>query len=463
MKFIESVNYGVKLNDKRLGNRFTQILDQLSQTPGSSIPQAFQNKREIKATYRFFHNKKVNSDKLLSAHCEGLERKLDETDAERLLCLSDSTELDYTNKRSANNLGPLTYKKQRGMLLHNSIITTGSGVPYGIMDQSYIIRSDEGYGKTNERRYLPIEEKESVKWLNHFKKAQDYCCKWNKEIVFIGDREADIMDLYHAKKHDLMHYVIRSRFNRCLNNNNHKLYEVLDKQSESGRYEIELINPLNMKKRKALLAVRFCSAEIKISNGSKYFKRLGPVTVNAIEVKEVNASAEIEHPVHWRLLTSLSILDFSTAREIIQYYVFRWIIERFHFALKSGGAKIEQLQIEKTQPLKNAITTYSIITMDVLKIKYLAENTPDKNIYEAGISKKEHEVLYNYAQAKGLNTIPFDGNNPPTVYDFCRILGKVGGFIPSKRQPLPGLKILSRAMEKFYLLIDVYDAFMSKN
>lgn len=451
------------LGDKRLSSRYTKIIGQLSENIVGSIPQAAQNKRETKAFYRFLHNKKVNEHKLISEQIDELLLTEDIHKSDRLLSISDSVELDYTNKKSAENLGPLTYKKRRGMILHNNMIATDRGLPCGLLSQSYIVRSDKDFGKSNKKNHLPIEEKESIKWLNDFKKAQDLCNELNKEVVFVADREADMMDLFHAKKHDLMHYVIRSQFNRCLKNSTQKLYDVLSEQKEAGRYEIDLINPTTLKKYKAILAVRFCSVVVKLSGNLKCNKHLTPIQVNAIEVKQINSVDGVEKMVNWKLLTSLPINDLSSVRTIIQYYVLRWIIERFHYVMKSGGANVEQLQIEKPQPLKNTITSYSIAIMKVFKIKYLAQNNPDLNIYEAGVSKKEHLVLYKYAKAKGLHSVGFNEKDPPSIYEYCITLGKIGGFIPSKRQPLPGLKILTRAQEKFSNLLDFYDTNISKN
>ena len=113
--------------------------------------------------------------------------------------------------------------------------------------------------------------------------------------------------------------------------------------------------------------------------------------------------------------------------------------------------------------LKNAITTYSITLMDIMKIRYLSEKQPDTSVLDAGITPLECEILYTYANKKGCTKIRFDKDDPPTIWEFCRVLGTIGGFIPSKRQPLPGLKILSRALQTYYVLLDAYDAYMSKN
>ena len=56
--------------------------------------------------------------------------------------------------------------------------------------------------------------------------------------------------------------------------------------------------------------------------------------------------------------------------------------------------------------------------------------------------------------------ILFDKDQPPNMKDFCIVLGRLGGFIPSKRQSLPGMKILTRAYEKLSIILDVYDVYL---
>ena len=62
----------------------------------------------------------------------------------------------------------------------------------------------------------------------------------------------------------------------------------------------------------------------------------------------------------------------------------------------------------------------------------------------------------------GVNRLIYDPKHVPTIREFCILVGRLGGFRPTKRQPLPGLKLLDRALEKMNLLIDSYLAFNPK-
>jgi len=453
-----STNYlSANLNDERLSKRFNIIVPQLESQLSSTIPEASPNKGFMKGIYRFFRNPKVQPAPLISAHLEQQNLSDTQESLPRFLCLSDSTELDYTGTKVAANLGPLSFIKQRGMILHNSMIIRDNGIPVGLLQQDYIIRKDEDFGKKKERQNLPIEQKESVKWLNHFSTAQSLCVKHCLEMVFVADREADIMDVFHARWHENMHFVIRSQHNRSLDNTTCKLYDLLAKQDIIGTYDFVVVDHQTGKKRTATISVRYCKAELKLAKKTKGKNHLGVNCVTAIEAFEANPSTEVDKPIRWVLLTSLPVDNFLNAQQIIKYYLLRWLIERFFFLLKSGGAQVEELQLEKPHQLKNAIATYSISAMNVMKIRYLAQNQPDMTLVDAGINESACEVLYQYAHQKIDSNLVFDENHPPTIKEFCIVLGRLGGFMPSKKQPLPGLKILSRAYKKLSVLLDIYD------
>jgi len=148
----------------------------------------------------------------------------------------------------------------------------------------------------------------------------------------------------------------------------------------------------------------------------------------------------------------LPVKTIRQAHQVIQYYKHRWIIERFHFLLKSGGAKVEELNFKEVKQLKNALVSYSLATMNVLNIKYLSEKQPDLPINQAGISPIQHQAVHKHIDKR----IIYDAKSMPTIKEFCILLGRIAGFIPSKARPLPGLKILSRAWFKLSIIVNKY-------
>ena len=72
---------------------------------------------------------------------------------------------------------------------------------------------------------------------------------------------------------------------------------------------------------------------------------LVPSKLNALLVEEVTPPADGGKPICWKLLTSLPLDSFEQACQAVRWYSYRWLIERYHFTLKSG-CKIEALQLQ---------------------------------------------------------------------------------------------------------------------
>ncbi len=66
------------------------------------------------------------------------------------------------------------------------------------------------------------------------------------------------------------------------------------------------------------------------------------------------------NPISWLLLTSLDISSFESAITCGRWYSYRWLIERYHFVLKSGCG-LEKLQLETGRRIEMALATYSIV------------------------------------------------------------------------------------------------------
>ena len=58
------------------------------------------------------------------------------------------------------------------------------------------------------------------------------------------------------------------------------------------------------------------------------------VMLTAIEIKEPKQGQDI---IHWKLLTTLEIHSPTEALQCVKWYTYRWLIERFHYVLKSGA------------------------------------------------------------------------------------------------------------------------------
>ncbi len=69
-KWVNSEFKSVSFGDTRLNTRLINIVTRLASRFGDNISSSFSEWKDIKATYRFFSNKKVSLDAILMPHIE---------------------------------------------------------------------------------------------------------------------------------------------------------------------------------------------------------------------------------------------------------------------------------------------------------------------------------------------------------------------------------------------------------
>lgn len=374
-----------------------------------------------------------------------------------VLAVQDTTELDFTGKRADAKLNSLNYVAQKGFLAHNHCLFTSEGIGIGVFAQTLWGRPADALGKKKASRKLrPIEEKESFRWLEQFDLLQETFASCTETMfIEIGDQESDIQEVLQARRHEHIHYILRSRGDRNLSTEPKTIRKALSEQPVQGCYSIDVKDDKTGKVRKACLEVRFMRAEV--NSRHQYKRAIVPVEIGLVMVSEIGAPIGAK-PVEWILSTSLPINSLEDALQIIAWYCLRWKIEVFHYVLKQGCA-IEKLQLEEPNAIEAAIATYSLLAVQVLRLRAIAERSPDAPMEETGFEKKDYRVAAIFLnKAKGGN---YEVNKTnPTVADFAKMIAQLGGSTLQKNKPL-GIKTLWLGIRDLTLLIQAFDAFSS--
>ena len=452
-KEFHSISSHVKFGDKRLNLRFEKILNTLSCQVECSIPQAFKEWGQTKAMYRFLSNNKVEGESILSAKLSSWsENQLSEHPV--ILAIHDTTELDFTGKRSKKQLGCLQYEHKRGFFLHNTILCSIEGIPQAVFYQHYWGRDFNTLSKKKERKHLSIEQKESGRWVQGIERVQQHFKNFPKTTVInICDREGDIYELLAMSNKGNSHYIVRSCNNRKLKDEEEKLWEQVKKEPIQGSYTIDINDRKTLKKCEATIAVRWLEDIILSPPYRKNEKRLESITVNMVYVEEINSPDGIE-PMNWKLLTSLEIDSLEKAITVINYYSFRWRIETFHYILKQG-CKVEKLQLEQEHNLKNAISLYSLIACKLLAVMYLSREKPQAGIHTIGFTDKQYSLLCNYLSKIYNIKINQKIKEQHTIEHFTYLIGILGGYLKHNK-PNPGIKVLWRGWKELETLLNCF-------
>lgn len=155
---------------------------------------------EMKGAYRFFNNEQVNLQTLLQPHVEATIERVKEHGV--VLAVQDTTSLNYTahapeeaNSASSRRtlrvrgVGPIntTQDSAVGLLLHDTLAFTVEGTPLGLLDLQCWARDPEERRKGHARKELPIEQKESLKWLKSYRAVAEVQANSQSSSVVSGD------------------------------------------------------------------------------------------------------------------------------------------------------------------------------------------------------------------------------------------------------------------------------------
>lgn len=159
------------------------------------------------------------------------------------------------------------------------------------------------------------------------------------------------------------------------------------------------------------------------------------MTIGVVEVIEAQPPAN-EPAVHWLLYTTLPLNTVDDALTVIRYYTYRWLIERFHFVLKSG-CQVEERQLQTEPRLERLLAVFSLIAWSLLWLTYQARLTPDVPASVA-LTPSEWQALSSYINR---TTKPAA---EPTLRQAVRWIAQLGGFLGRRSDGEPGVKVLWR-------------------
>lgn len=310
------------------------------------MPQVSRNASVAQSIYRFWSNSNVSIESILNSHIANTVGQAQR--CEDVLAIQDTTDLNFTSHPATGGLGYLNQTKQQGIKLHNCFAVSGAGEPLGLLDQQGWVRPEPPVPKKSpqkqQNRARPIEEKESNRWLTTQRKVEAAVGE-AVHLIHVADREADIFELFAQPRQGHSDLLIRAKVNRRIKHELGKLFPSLSASPVMGHFTVEVHRRPNRAARSAQVSVRAMQARIEVPiDLAKQKPHLTPITLNAILVEETSKPEDGGKPICWRLLTSLPIDSFEQARRCVRYYSYRWLIERFHYVLKSG-CKIEALQL----------------------------------------------------------------------------------------------------------------------
>jgi hypothetical protein len=445
--WIEQEFGGVQVFDGRLRTRLFAVVQDFFAQPGRLVPQACGGSMaKVKGTYRLLGNERVEMEALLHGHVEATVQRAREHAV--VLVPQDTTFLNYTAHPETEGLGPINTRGDAsiGLVVHDTMAFTPDGTPLGLLDVQCWARDPAEAGKREKRKDLPIEEKESIKWLESYRavaEAQRLCPQ--TMFVCMGDRESDIHELFQEAYETKAGPKLLVRADRGRNRRvnpteagepHQYLWDRMSSQPVAGELEVVVPRRGSQPKRTARLEVRYAAVTLK----SPTRKRLDSIPVWAVYAREVGAPATVKEPLEWLLLTTVEVTSFEHATERLTWYTRRWGIEVYHRILKSG-CRIEDRQLSTADRIENCLAIDMVVAWRIHWLTKLGRETPDLPC----------DVIFEEDEWKAVCAVVRNApppSTPPPLRDAIRMIAALGGFLGRKGDGEPGTTTIWRGLER---------------
>lgn len=427
---------GLDLGDRRRNARLVEFVARSSLRPAASMPEICEDWATIKATYGLLHQEAVTPDAILAPHMQRTRQRAAQQPL--VLALQDTMSLDYTHHPATHGLGPLSHPSLRGVWVHSSLVATPEGVPLGLVHQASWTRDAQAVGQKHTRRERATAAKESQKWLTGLEQTMERLP--GQRVVVVADAEGDLYDYVAAPRQEGTEVLVRAAQDRRVRGEAGRLWAAVEAEPVWDTWEVSLHRREDKPGRTARVTGRARRVEVEppVSRGRR--RDLPPVLLWAVLVRE-EAPPAGEPPLEWLLLTSVPVETKAAVRERAAWYRQRWLIERYHYVLKSG-CRVEDLQLEHADRLQRAVAAYGVVAWRLLWLTYEARRHPEQAC-AAVLAREEWEVLY--CAVHQTSQPPAE---PPPLGDVVRWLARLGGFLGRTGDGDPGPKTIWRGWRR---------------
>lgn len=447
-----------QLGDKRRTKRLVSVANTLIKHPGGTLPEKLKGPGELDGLYHLMKQDEVTHQAILAPHIAfTLDRISQRTGA--TLIIHDTTELDFTSRRTLKKLGQIGNGHHKGYLCHNSLaVDPAAREVIGLTSQILHRRPRVSKKETHAQRRKRAN-RESLLWLSGVRNLPA-----SKNLIDVCDRGADSFEFLEHSLRSGRRFVIRSGQDRAI-------YTGPDAEQHTMLYAfVRTLSPIaekthhlptrtlikKPKKKGSTKEVRREQREAVLNISAAYIylrpprkkhgnhgnERLG---IWVIRVWEPNPPAG-EDPLEWFLFTNHVIAAPRDALEVVGWYESRWMIEEFHKAKKTG-CRIEDPQFQSEDRLEPMIALLSVTALTLLNLRELARRPDAKERPAKEVISADYVELLCAWRHKRVKP-------NWSIQEFCFALARLGGHLNRKCDGMPGWLTLWRGWHVLQAMLD---------
>lgn len=407
--------------------------------------------------YRFVNNKRTTREEMEESY---YNHTYNEVVGREVIVLHDTTEFNFNTFRDQfdiddPDLGTVGNGKDIGFFNHCSmVIDAKTSVPIGFSDIQLYNRSYHPEKKSSDdRKKIPLQEKESYRWIKAIEHSTEVCSKASRRW-FVSDRESDIYAVYTCVNGPENYFVVRVAQNRIVQDKKggQRLFDFIESKEIIGKYELEVTDKRTHEKE--VLSIGIKTGKVSINKPSGY----NSTSPENVELWFVEARSIEDKRVHWMLLTNKEVSTVEDALVVIERYKQRWHIEVFFGLLKSKGLNVELSQFTTGNGLKTVCLLAMQAAMRINQLRLSFKSKDEKTQASAIFNKTEIKVL------QRLNN-RYEGKTEKQKNPFKKgsmawaawVVARMGGWKSYFSQADPGIATFTRGYMELYVICKYID------
>jgi hypothetical protein len=337
-----------------------------------------------------------------------------------------------------------------GILMHSSLVVTTEGLPLGISAIKFWTRKEfKGTNalkkKINPTR-VPIEEKESVRWLDNIKQTTALLADPDR-CIHIGDRESDIYELFCTAQDANTHFLVRTCVDRLAGDGQHTISKEMETVDVMAKHCITVLDKKG-RPQETELEIRYRRIRVLPPIGKK--SRYPELQLTAIYAQERETPSGRD-PIDWKLITDLPVSTPLQAIEKLEWYASRWKIETFHKILKSG-CKAEESKLRTADRLVNLIAVFCILSWRIFWMTMLNRSTSNA-VTSIAFTDTECQLLDHLVPDHAKHR-----SAKKSLSSYIIKVARLGGYLARTSDPPPGNIVMWRGLSRLTDIVLGFEA-----
>lgn len=417
-----------QLGDRRRTRRAVKAACGMVRDPAASLPKQHHTWRDLKAVYRLLDEPEVTFEALMQPHWQQTRACLHRETV--VLLVQDTTEIDLSAHAAMSGLGQIGNAKGRGFLLQTvlAVVPETQAVLGCALQEPFIRRlapPGEGRDQRRQRR-----ERETDVWRRLVQRLGSVSAQTT--LIHVGDRGADMFELFHACRATQTHFLVRAAQNRRIarpKQGGTYLLTCARAWPSQGHRSFEVPASHGRQARSTHLQIAWGPMKVLPPRWEPHATK-EPMELWVIHVWE-EEPPEGEEPLEWLLLTSVPTATLEQAWERVAWYRCRWVVEEYHQCLKTG-CRIEERHVQTAERLIRLLGFLSPIAVRLVQLRDVARRSPEA---AAGL----------HVEPAAVALIAASLSLPPeqvTVARFWQEVARLGGYLGRRRDGPPGWKTL---------------------